>query len=128
MFTGWMINDNVRDYLLAKFAPTYDNVRMSHITHLVDAVDIPVDADIAIYAYVRDEHSEAVLVEVNGTRIRPDGKKYHITISFPDGGKASDTNDTILNATHLYIDRFCFTGRGFVSKGDQYITTPLTSI
>lgn len=130
-YNGWMISDEDRERLMATFPPTFEHRRCSHITNEFgdDVVDIPVDADIAVVGYVTGAEGEALLVEVNGMSERPDGKTYHLTMSFPEGSSAAASNDVIERVKPLRVDRVLLRARGFICKGENmpYVTTPLSS-
>ena len=93
-----------RKQVLAQCKPRYEQVFCEHVTHLY-GVDRDVDTQIKMpekpklmraYAYVCDDLGlECLLVQVDGQRLRPDGKPYHLTLSLADGRKQSDSNQVI---------------------------------
>ena len=126
-YNGWMIPDDERARVLAMFVPRYSRVRASHVTLSLGDNTIPQDADIVIVGYTTDGTGvEALVVSVNGSVKRPDGRIYHITLSIAEDRASKESNDVI--ATHGWhgIDPVPISTRGFVSSGDGYITTPLS--
>jgi hypothetical protein len=93
-----------REQILARFQPRYEHVFAEHVTYLY-GVDRDVDVHIKMpdkprllvaYAYASDDVGlEALLVEVDGQRLRLDGKPYHLTLSLAEGRRQSDANQVI---------------------------------
>jgi hypothetical protein len=104
MYTGYLLSEESRALLLAKFPPKYKDVIAHHITEKfgvkanTKAPEQP--SEVWVVGYMDDgEGVEGLLVEVDGTVERPSGGKYHITWSIDrsKGKKPYHTNDI----THL---------------------------
>ena len=83
-YSGWEIDEGDRAYLLTIFVPQFPDVIAHHVT-LSPGVKkdspAPEAADIRVVGYVKGEHVETLVVEVNGTTERERGGHYHITWS-----------------------------------------------
>lgn len=97
-FSSFVFSDNLeREKLLKMFPPRFSDVFAHHVTiafGVPDLGDIP-KANIAIVGYSTDGIGiEALVVSVNGTIYRDDGKIYHITWSLNkrDGYRPKDSN------------------------------------
>lgn len=129
MYNGWMIPDSVREQLLIDFPPAYSNIKASHVTHEVEVPALIPDAEIVIIGHVDDgEGVEALVVTVDGSVRRPDGKIYHITLSVADGRESKESNDVLEKFPYREVPARPIVSRGFLSKGSIYITTPLTAL
>lgn len=88
-----------RDRLLDAFPPKYSEVRADHITYKFDVRRIvplpPLPRFVEVVGYSFDESIECVVVKVDGLLHRPDGKLFHITISFDESREAKDSNDLL---------------------------------
>ncbi len=98
MYCGWLVEN--RSHVLARIFPRFPDVIAHHVTHaimrkketleqygLTDEVGV-------IVAEVYNDKIQAVIVEINGSTIRPDGGHYHITWSLDReaGAKPFDSN------------------------------------
>jgi len=83
--------------LLSKFPPKFENVKAHHITHLYDSPsEVPkAPESIKVVGIAENESVQALVVEIDGSIKRPDGKIYHITLSLGKGAKANDSNDLL---------------------------------
>lgn len=105
MFAGYELTGKSRGKILAAFPPKYDEVICHHIT---SEFGVPSDSTppkqpkcIRVIGYADDgEMVEGLLVEVDGTINRPDGRIYHITLSIDreKGARPVSTNDIIHKA------------------------------
>ena len=105
------INDN-RERLLNTFIPKYPKVIAHHATHMFGLTEDDADDDprtwqagcsvVDVYGYLNSgDGLECLLVQVDGKKLRPDGRAYHITWSLrPDLYKPVDSNKLI--ATRNY--------------------------
>lgn len=105
MYTAYVLTDKSREKILAKFKPTYSNVVCHHITAKFGvSADEPIPAQptsVKIVGYVDSKTGvEGLLVEIDGSTKRPDGKLYHITLSLGQGRKPVETNDVINRAVN----------------------------
>ncbi len=103
MYTAYVLTDKSRKEILEKFPVAYSNVVCHHITEKFGVgSDEPIPAPPASVKVVGHVDSktgiEGLLVEINGSTKRPDGKLYHITLSLGQGRKPVETNDVINRA------------------------------
>lgn len=85
-YTGWEVSGHARSILQSTFPPRFSEFIGHHITHQFGVKsDAPLpdsDAEIQVVGYACNEEGlEALVVSVNGSTTRPDGKTYHITWS-----------------------------------------------
>lgn len=94
-FTGWLLNEDDRVMLLEKFPPAYPDVLADHVTLSVGVKPLP-EATYGIVVGIEDHNTgvQALVVEIAGTTVRPDGLTYHITWSIDRtlGIKPVDSN------------------------------------
>lgn len=90
-----------RSRLAQQFPPKFSEFIGHHITHkfgVWSTEPLPDDADIKVVGYAVDpEGIEALVISVNGTTTRPDGKTYHCTWSLDrdKGFKPVNSNSLI---------------------------------
>lgn len=103
MFTGYELTTSTRNQLLEIFPPKYERVICNHITEKygvaknAPAPEMP--SNICVIGYIDSgDGVEGLLVEINGSTVRPDGAKYHITLSIATNRKPVDTNKYTDNA------------------------------
>jgi len=97
MYTAYVLTDASRNELLERFPPKYSKVVAHHVTV---SFGVPSDAEapeIADLKVIGEADSgdglQALVVSVNGSYQREDGKTYHITWSLePDVYKPVDSN------------------------------------
>jgi hypothetical protein len=105
-----------RARVLTLFPPRYAHVKADHITH---AFGVAADAALPPAATIRlvgraddGEGIEALVAEVNGQRTSPDGRPYHLTLSYdpdkicPHTGKpysAKDANQLVSSGEHTTL-------------------------
>ena len=98
-YVAYNLTEASRAALLEKFPPRFANVVCHHVTvqHGVPAEHpLPEDATLEIVGYAVDVTGvEALVVNVNGTHIRPDGKTYHVTHSLAEGREKVESNTVI---------------------------------
>jgi hypothetical protein len=97
---GWMLPPDEREILLRRFPPKYENVIADHVTLRTSstfATPLPPRPDnTAILGRADDGESlECLIVELDGTTVRPDGSTYHITWSLGPGRQARGSNDVL---------------------------------
>lgn len=85
-YTGWEISGHAKSQLMSIFPPRFSEVIGHHITHefgVRSDAELPSeDAEIHVVGYACDENGlEALVVSIDGSTERPDGKTYHITWS-----------------------------------------------
>jgi len=101
-YLGYKLSDASREELLKRFPPKYSDVKAGHVTLKFPAAPedaippAPRSARVIGYADGGDG-VEAVVVEIDGSIQRPDGRTFHITLSVdPARGKESaDANDLL---------------------------------
>ncbi len=89
-YLSYKLEANDRDRKLAQISPTYPHLKADHITHIHggftddgDIPSMPKPAKVEAIGIVTDNHGiEALVVQVNGKRLRPDGEAYHCTWSY----------------------------------------------
>lgn len=84
-YTAYALSEESRRQILAHFPPRFPRVVAEHITHSFGVKPdhpLPPAATIEIYGYACTDGIEALAVRVNGETHKPDGKPYHITLSF----------------------------------------------
>lgn len=100
-YTAYKLSDSSRHELLQHFNPKYPEVIAHHITYKFPAKsndELPPDVKEAhVIGYENGDGIEAVVVEINGSTKRPDGKLYHITLSLDraKGKKPVHSNDLV---------------------------------
>lgn len=108
-YTAYVLDQASRDILEKKFPPKYPKFVGHHVTVQFGVpadTEAPAPAQLKVVGYVdSDDGLEALVVSVNGSSARPDGKLYHITWSLnPDKYKPVDSN-TLLKAKRFTIIR-----------------------
>lgn len=97
-YTGWLIPEPERERLLTLFAPRYPDTIAHHITLRMGKANPP-QATHGIVIGVADDGvgCQALVVSIDGTTRRPDGRTYHITWSIDRqaGYKPVHSNDVI---------------------------------
>lgn len=99
-YTAYVVDQTNRDTLRKKFPPKYSKSIGNHVTisHGVPKdTQVPSPAQLKVIGYVDSEDGlEALIVSVNGSSTRPDGKTYHITWSLdPEKYSPKDSNELI---------------------------------
>lgn len=97
--TGWKLDRQDRDMVLARFEPAYPNVLADHVTLDSEATaETPLPRDVAAQIVGRADDGagvECFTVAIDGTTDRPDGSTYHITWSLGPGRRARESNDVL---------------------------------
>ncbi|MBB3860216.1 hypothetical protein GGQ88_001482 [Novosphingobium hassiacum] len=97
MTTGWKLTGECREALLAAHPPRYERVVADHVTLSISGTQLPAEVHVATIIGRTDDGSgvEALVVVIEGSTIRPDGKTWHITWSLAEGRSARESNDAI---------------------------------
>ena len=112
MYSAHVLAEVARKHLLENIKPTYSRVYAYHVTiefGIPKDSPVPEKADVRITGYIDSgDGIEALLVTVNGEKFRPDGKRYHITLSLDPNSDYSPkhSNDLIENADEKLIVKF----------------------
>lgn len=114
-FLAYQVPHDAREHLATMFPPKYPEFVGHHITQAFGVSNpgelaVP-SANIKVIGYVEEDGLEALVVEVNGSKRRPDGKIYHITWSLDrsKGKKPVMSNDLIARGNWLATDTYQFT-------------------
>jgi hypothetical protein len=106
-YIAFNLTEKSRQDVLAKIPPRFSEIFCEHITHIYGVskeTDGARSADlmpakprsVRAFAYSTDALGvETLLVEIDGTKLRPDGKPYHLTISLAEGRRQMDSNTVI---------------------------------
>ena len=94
-YTCWLLDMVERDLLLTKFPPEYPRVIAHHVTMdhgVTQAHPLPTQLTGRIIGDAFDKGVQALVVEIDGTELRPDGEIFHITWSidwdrYPENSK-----------------------------------------
>jgi hypothetical protein len=107
-YLAYNLSDESRSEILARFPPKFQKVKCHHITYLFDVSDeeIPPRATAQVIGYSNNDYIECVVVKINDSEIRPDGKTFHITLSHDDEASASDSNVLLSEVGFTPIDPF----------------------
>lgn len=98
MYTAYVLTDKSRKEILEKFPPAYEKIIAHHITLKYGTSQqepAPLMPHLVrIIGYINSNDGvEGLLVDVDGTTIRPDGNKFHITLSISNNRKPVETNN-----------------------------------
>lgn len=92
----WLVDGASRARILEDFPPMFERVICHHVTYrygVLSTDPLPPAANIEIIGYAKNDSIEALVVSVDGSEKRPDGKIYHITLSLdPEKAKPVDSN------------------------------------
>ena len=95
-YSAYNLTSKGREMLLKHFSPKFSKVVAHHATFqfgVNENAPIPSAQEIEVIGYASNEDIECVVVKVNGTHIRPDGKIFHITLSHSSNARPVDSND-----------------------------------
>lgn len=97
MTIGWKLTAQCRQALLAAHPPRYARVIADHVTLSVAGTAPPDPVKEAnIVGYADDGAGvEAMVVAIEGSTTRPDGKVWHVTWSLSENRVARESNDVI---------------------------------
>lgn len=97
-YSGWLVDEDEREALLARFPPRYPRVVAHHVTlKFGDATAEPPGQVFAEIVGEADDGKgvQALVLAVNGSPARPDGGTFHITWSLAEGREARESNEVI---------------------------------
>jgi hypothetical protein len=107
-YMAYTLSSSSRQQLLSHFKPKYPEVICGHVTYKFPAKstdELPPEVKEAhVVGYENGDGIEAVVVEINGSKTRPDGKLYHITLSLDraKGKKPVHSND-LVNKSYQHV-------------------------
>ena len=106
MTIGWKLDREQRAALLARHPARYENPVADHVTLSITGTEAPLPLiNAKIVGHVDDGFGvEAMIVAINGSTARPDGKVWHITWSLADGRMPRESNDIIAKLGWFQID------------------------
>jgi len=104
-YTAYEIDNKSKRILLDRFPPKYPNFIGNHITYRMgDKRPLPsMPTSVEVVGYIDDGSSiEALVVEINGKALRPDGKPYHITWSLDKNkGKSPKHSNNLIASGNI---------------------------
>lgn len=109
MYSCYKIIDNKAKQIILKSFPSLAGytVICDHITHDFGSDVVPPElTSVEVVGIVNDPGVVVgLLLKVNGSEVRPDGKKYHITIGVGPKVKPVHTNVAIDNGHYTLLSR-----------------------
>ncbi len=97
-YTGWLVDPQAREALLARFPPRYPIVVAHHVTLKFgdEGAQPPGEVSAEIVGEADDSSGvQALVVAIEGRTARPDGGTFHVTWSLAEGREARESNDAI---------------------------------
>jgi hypothetical protein len=97
-YTGWLVDPDQRDALLARFPAAYSRVVAHHVTLKFGDAEAKPPGEVAaeIVGAADDGRGvQALVVAIDGSVARPDGGTFHITWSLAEGREARESNEVI---------------------------------
>lgn len=99
-FVCWELAQESRDILMAMFQPIYPDIEAHHVTieyGVPSDYPIPLITSSEVVGEAYDRGVQALVVAINGSVARPDGKTYHLTWSIDRaaGKHPSNSNDLL---------------------------------
>lgn len=105
-YQAFEISDSSRSQLARIFPPKFPEFIGHHITYKIGVKSdqpLPEAESFTVIGYACDDDGiEALVVEVDGTSTRPDGKTFHITWSLDRSAGFKPVNSNDLIAAHGY--------------------------
>ena len=105
-YTGWLLDPEQREALLARFPPRYPWVVAHHVTLKFGDRDAapPGEVEAAIVGTADDGAGvQALVVASDGSLARPDGGAFHITWSLAEGREARESNAVIATGSAIRV-------------------------
>lgn len=106
-YNGYLVSKRDRTNILGMFPPKYKRVIAHHITHEYGVSEsLPPETNQAtIVGYADSEDGlEALVVEINGSSTRSDGKIYHITLSLDPAKYSPKDSNTLIGSGYEKTD------------------------
>ena len=102
MYLGYLLSENSRERLMGMFPPIHPDVIGEHVTHTFGGVneDTPLPEtpkSAQVIGFAENDKVQCLVVRIDGTVKRPDGKTFHITWSIDrsKGARPVDSNACI---------------------------------
>lgn len=109
-YLAYQVSESSRKALLKHFEPKYGTVICHHVTVQFPAKKTdplpPHVREAHVVGYAQEDGIEALVVEINGTTKRGDGKTFHITLSLDPPKKPKDSNDLISHKGFKHVPPF----------------------
>lgn len=106
-YNGYLIGNRDRNNIFSMFPPKYKRAIAHHITHEYGVPESlpPETNQVTIVGYADSgDGIEALVVEVNGSERRHDGKIYHITLSLDPSKYSPKDSNTLIAKGYEEID------------------------
>lgn len=119
-YEAFVLTPESRAQILSQFPPKYETVAAHHVTHRFGVPEGTstkmvsgrktyayglVYSSIQVVGYADNGGIEALVVEVLSESHRPDGKRYHITLSYdPTKHKPADSNKLLAGDLFEHTD------------------------
>ncbi len=106
-YNGWRIDEEAKKVLIERFPPRFTDVIAHHITLKRGNQFRPQPITAVVVGYAVDEAGvEALVVEVNGSTERADGKTFHITWSIDrEAGFKPVSSNKLLETGFTEVER-----------------------
>lgn len=112
MYIGYLLSEKSRNELMRKFPPIHPDVIGEHVTHTFGGVneDTPLPEQPTTAQVIGGSENDKVqclIVRIDGSVKRPDGKTFHITWSIDRsrGARPVDSNTCIIENGIYRIDK-----------------------
>ena len=93
------VSSSTRAQLLRMFPPRFSQVFCKSVTWAYRVTDefefSPLAADIKVYGHHQTDEHEALLVDLGGHRLRPDGKRLFLTLSTAHGVEPAKAGEIV---------------------------------
>lgn len=119
-YNGWRLTEEAKNALLVRFPPRFADVIAHHVTLKRGKQFCPQPVTARVVGYAVDEAGvEALVVEVNGSIERADGKTFHITWSIDrEAGFKPVASNTLLETGFSPVDAIEITVEPFYKDHD----------
>lgn len=103
MYSAYVLTEEARNQIIQHIKPSYDKVYAHHVTvefGIPSDSKLPSPAEVRVTGYIDSgDGLDLLLATVNNEKYRPDGKRYHITLSISSNSDYAPkhSNDVIEN-------------------------------
>ena len=109
MYSAYVLDEPSRARLLRLVPPRYPHTLATHITHAMRREPAPEASRVEVLGHAHDDARgvQAAVVSVDGRTHRPDGKRYHVTISIDPslGARPKHSNDLLAGGAFEPFER-----------------------